>query len=146
MPLPERKSPRLQGYDYAQAGAYFVTICAYQKIHHFGLIDEGNMQLSEVGKIAFDRWGMIPEFFPSVKLSDYVVMPNHLHGILFLIESHDKRPTLGKIVGNYKGSVTRIGAKRWTSQRKFGKHVIMIILFVASLTYIVFKNMYKRIR
>ena len=82
MSLPQRKSPRLQGYDYSQEGAYFITICTYEKKHFFGVIRDVSMQLSTIGEIANERWKLIPEYFPSVTLSDYVVMPNHVHGIL----------------------------------------------------------------
>jgi putative transposase len=105
---PQRKSPRLPDYDYSKAGGYFITICTYQKEHHFGHITTGQMVLNEIGQIAHNRWEMIPEFFPSVELNDYVVMPNHIHGILFLNDTHDKQPTIGSIIANYKASVTRI--------------------------------------
>lgn len=129
MPLPQRKSPRLKGYDYSLVGGYFVTICAYGKEHHFGTIRDGEMRLSDVGQIAHDHWLRTPEFFPTVKLSDYVVMPNHVHGILFLSESHDKSPTLGNIIGNYKAGVTRIARREldFTStiwQASYHDHII----------------------
>lgn len=129
MSLPQRKSPRLQGYDYSQAGAYFITICTYEKAHHFGTINDGEMLLGDVGQIADERWAMIPEFFPTVILNDYVVMPNHMHGILLLSESHDKRPSIGNIINHYKGSVTRIARlelefseKIW--QPRYHDHII----------------------
>lgn len=108
MSFPQRKSPRLQDYDYSQAGAYFITICTYEKEHYFGNISDGQMQLSDIGIITSERWEMIPEFYPSVILGDYVVMPNHLHGILFLSESHDKQPVLRNIIGNFKSGVSRL--------------------------------------
>lgn len=129
MPLPQRKSPRLQGYDYAQAGAYFITICTYEKVHHFGAIRDGELTLNKIGELAHQRWGMIPEFFPTVELNDFVVMPNHMHGILFLSESHDKRPEVGNIINHYKGSVTLLARQEFDVhetiwQPRYHDHII----------------------
>jgi putative transposase len=80
---PQRKSPRLQGYDYAQAGAYFVTLCTHQRTNLFGEItSDGVMLLSEEGQIAQSCWDAIPQHFPGIELDAFVVMPNHVHGIL----------------------------------------------------------------
>lgn len=127
--LPQRQSPRLPGYDYSKAGGYFITICTYEKQHHFGHINNGDMTLSDIGQIAYDRWTMITEFFPSVTLSDYVVMPNHMHGILFLSDTHEKQPTMSSIIANYKASVTRIARREYdfTStmwQPRYHDHII----------------------
>ena len=108
MSLPQRKSPRLEDYDYFLEGGYFVTICTVDKKYLFGSIRNSIMHLSDAGQIAQDRWAMIPEFYPSVTLSDFVVMPNHVQGILFLSASYDKQPVLSNIIGGYKSGVTRI--------------------------------------
>lgn len=82
-----RKSPRLKDYDYAQEGAYFVTICTHQRKQLFGHVDtDGKMQLSEWGKIAEERWADIPSHFPHIELDLFVIMPNHMHGIVLLSE------------------------------------------------------------
>lgn len=107
MPLAQRRSPRLKNYDYSLAGGYFVTICTDAKKHCFGNITDSMMLLSELGQIAHHHWLKTPEFFPTVQLSDYIVMPNHVHLILFLSESHNKLTKLGHIIGNYKAGVTR---------------------------------------
>jgi len=108
MTFPQRKSPRLKDYDYSLSGGYFVTICSHQKQHVFGRVKDTKMQLSDIGQLAHDHWTKTPDHFPSVVLSDYVVMPNHVHMILFLKETHTQKPKLGTIIGTYKAAVTRI--------------------------------------
>jgi putative transposase len=86
-----RKSIRLPGYDYTQAGAYFVTIVTWRRDCLFGKIVDNEVNLNDLGKIAEDCWRAIPEHFPSVELGAYVVMPNHVHGIVVIHhdESHN---------------------------------------------------------
>lgn len=110
MTLPKRKSPRLKDYDYSSTGGYFVTICTQQKQYYFGDVVEGEMQLNALGTIAHDHWSKTPEFYPSVELGDYVVMPNHVHMIVFL-RSSSQKPTLGTVIGTYKAAVTRIARR-----------------------------------
>jgi len=76
------KSARWDGYDYSQDGFYFVTICTRNKELFFGDVVDGKMVLSGIGEIADKFWLKIPGHFPFVKLDYYVVMPNHVHGIL----------------------------------------------------------------
>ena len=75
---------RLHGYDYSQAGAYFVTICIQHHQCLFGDVVNAEMDLNELGAIANECWLAIPERFPYVELDEYVVMPNHVHGLLHL--------------------------------------------------------------
>jgi len=82
--LHHRRSIRLKGYDYSQAGAYFVTIVTQGRECRFGEVVDGAMQLSESGRIAEDCWRAIPDHFPDVELGAFVVMPNHVHGIIIL--------------------------------------------------------------
>ena len=82
--LPDRQSTRLRGYDYASAGAYFVTICAHERRCLFGEIVDGAMSVSALGQIVEACWVSIPTHFPSTTLDDFVVMPNHVHGIIVL--------------------------------------------------------------
>jgi REP element-mobilizing transposase RayT len=77
-------SARLQTWDYANNGAYFITICTQNREHFFGNIKNGIMQLSEIGKLAAQFWHEIPNHFPMVELGNFVVMPNHVHGILIM--------------------------------------------------------------
>jgi REP element-mobilizing transposase RayT len=82
--IHHRRSIRLKGYDYSQAGLYFITICVQDKICLFGKVINGKMELNEAGKIAVSCWLDIPVHFPNVTLHEYVVMPNHIHGIIEL--------------------------------------------------------------
>jgi putative transposase len=81
-----RRSIRLKGYDYSQAGEYFVTIVSFQRELLFGEIIDGKMNLNEFGKIADACWPAIPEHFPNVDLGVHVVMPNHIHGIIVITD------------------------------------------------------------
>ncbi|MDP2902925.1 MAG: hypothetical protein Q8N96_07415, partial [Methylovulum sp.] len=75
---------RLQNYDYTTNGAYFITICTHQHGYFFGECNDGQMTLSTIGAIAQGFWYEIPKHFVSVTLGEFVVMPNHIHGILIL--------------------------------------------------------------
>ena len=79
-----RRSIRLKGYDYAQAGAYFITLCAHGRLPPFGEIVNGEMQLNEYGRIAHEQWQQIPARFEQIELSAFVIMPNHIHGIIII--------------------------------------------------------------
>ena len=87
-----RRSIRLAGYDYSQPGAYFVTIVTAGRKCLFGAIVEGDMRLSPQGQIAQACWQEIPGHFPHVELGAYVIMPNHVHGIIVL---HQPGVTMG---------------------------------------------------
>jgi REP element-mobilizing transposase RayT len=79
-----RRSIRLKGYDYRQAGGYFVTICAWQRECLFGEVVEGEVRLNEVGRMVAGAWRRLGEGFANVQLGAFVVMPNHVHGIIFI--------------------------------------------------------------
>lgn len=103
-----RKSPRLQGYDYSLTGGYFVTINAKDALRLFGEIAEGVMTLSAIGTVVAQCWRDIPSHHRHVKADEFVVMPNHVHGILWLDESHTENTrSLGVVVATYKAAVTR---------------------------------------
>jgi REP element-mobilizing transposase RayT len=76
------KSTRLKNHNYTQAGLYFVTICTRDKEYFFGEIKNGEMNLNDIGKIAHQFWQKIPQHFPFVNLDQFVVMPDHVHGII----------------------------------------------------------------
>ncbi len=97
--IHHRRSIRLKGYDYSQAGAYFITICCQDRACLFGKIADGRMVLNDAGKIANECWLQIPEHFPKVILHEHIVMPNHVHGIIEL----DSTVTVG--VQNDAGDV-----------------------------------------
>ncbi len=122
-PYRRKNSLRKPGYDYASDGAYFVTICTHQRLHFFGEIENGEMRLSKLGEIVADCWLQIPSHHSMVDLDVYVVMPNHIHGIVII--NHDDRrgmiyhaPTtrefskpvaksISSIIGTFKAAVTR---------------------------------------
>ncbi|MEM9162343.1 MAG: hypothetical protein AAGC54_04655, partial [Cyanobacteria bacterium P01_F01_bin.4] len=80
-----RRSIRLHGYDYASPGAYFVTLCAYQRQCIFGEIVDGQMRLNEFGQIVESEWQKSAQIRHEIELADYVVMPNHFHAIVWLL-------------------------------------------------------------
>jgi len=82
-------SARLQNWDYRWAGAYFITLCTHHRQHFFGEIANGKMQLSEIGKIANELWYQIPHHAKNVELGAFVVMPNHIHGIIIITNDTD---------------------------------------------------------
>ena len=128
----DRKSTRLRNYSYSQAGYYFVTICTQNRVNYFGEIDTDRTKLSGIGQIAMDCWCAIPEHFDNAGLDEFVVMPNHIHGIIVIkqkpfmktadqnVGNSDRfalpRPRnmelLSKIISQYKSSVTRILRKQ----------------------------------
>ncbi|RIK48114.1 MAG: hypothetical protein DCC57_13675, partial [Chloroflexi bacterium] len=115
-------SARWATWDYGRNAAYFVTICTQGRAHHFGQIANRAMTLSPLGQAAWDCWSQIPDHFPFVRLGAFVVMPNHVHGIIVIdkpVETQDfasLRPTnqfgpqsknLASIVRGYKIGVTK---------------------------------------
>ena len=124
-------SSRLQGFDYGSHASYFVTICTKNKIHYFGeIVNTHNVEThhyaslhcpslcpTDIGKIAFDFWAAIPEHYPFVVLDEFVIMPNHIHGILCFNRpgKTDRTPNifgaqsqnLGAVIRAYKSSVKR---------------------------------------
>jgi len=81
----KRKSIRLKGFDYSQPGLYFVTMCIKDRVHWFGEITDGKMLFSEIGETAKQCLVNIPKHYPCVRLEQFVVMPNHIHGILSIL-------------------------------------------------------------
>lgn len=82
-----RRSIRLPGRDYSETGAYFLTICAWDKECLFGEIVNGEMRLNEVGQIAAEEWSRSAEIRREIELDAWIVMPNHLHGIVMVIDA-----------------------------------------------------------
>ncbi|HEX9728709.1 MAG TPA: transposase [Gemmatimonadales bacterium] len=80
-----RRSIRLSGYDYARPGAYFVTACTQNRTCLFGDVVAGEMRLNDVGQVATQCWLAIPDHFPNVTLDSFVIMPNHVHGIIWIV-------------------------------------------------------------
>ncbi len=114
-----RRSLRLRGHDYSSPGAYFVTICASS--HLFGRVRTADMILSRFGEIARQCWTSIPNHFPHVRIDAFVVMPDHVHGILLLGARYPRTCAIGRIspgsldavVRSFKSAVaSRINALR----------------------------------
>jgi len=78
-----RNSLRFQGYDYTQTGGVFVTLCTHHRQHLFGIVIDGQMAHSQAGGLACDLWRSIPDRFPDVAIDEFVVMPDHVHGIVW---------------------------------------------------------------
>jgi REP element-mobilizing transposase RayT len=83
----KRKHHRLTDWDYSLDGTYFITICCNERHPYLGTITKNTMVLSEIGSISSQYWLEIPDHFPYVRLDDFVIMPNHIHGILVLDNS-----------------------------------------------------------
>lgn len=108
--MSDRRSIRLAGYDYG-CGVFFVTICTAQKQCVFGYIDDGIMRLNKLGHIVQTQWEMIPQRYSNVIIDDYIVMPNHMHGIVHVgaplagaqfTYSTKHAKSLGDVVGSFK--------------------------------------------
>jgi len=82
-----RQSIRLKGYNYAQPGAYFVTLCTYQRHCWFGEIRDGRIGLNQIGKIVAQEWLYSAQLRHEIQLDEWIIMPNHLHGIVIIIPS-----------------------------------------------------------
>lgn len=80
--IHHRRSIRLKGYDYSSEGLYFITICCHNKVCLFGHVVNGAMVLNEYGQVAFNEWMKTPEIRPNVEWGEFIVMPNHIHGII----------------------------------------------------------------
>ena len=148
--LRQRRSIRLRGYDYSQAGAYFVTLCTCQQHCLFGTVSAGAAQLNEFGRIASAEWSKLAEIRQEIELDSFVIMPNHLHGIVWIINpdeqttqvgAHGRAPlqrnklwrppkSLGSFIAGYKSAATQQinrlrhspGAPVW--QRNYYEHII----------------------
>jgi len=97
-----RRSIRLRGYDYTQAGAYFITICTQGREYLFGEVADDEMHLNEYGRIVRDVWFDLPNHVSNVVLDAFVVMPNHVHGIVVIVN--------GDVVGVGVDGADSVGA------------------------------------
>lgn len=86
-----RRSPRLPEYDYTQPGAYFVTVCVKGKQCRLGKIVDGEMAVSKEGEIVTGVWENLPTHYSHIELDEFVVMPNHVHGIIWILEHKNDR-------------------------------------------------------
>jgi len=143
-PTPSRRSIRLPGFDYSNAGTYFVSLCADGRRSIFGRITQGQVRLSQCGRLARRCWMELPAHFDNVQLGSFVVMPNHVHGIVLVLGragtacraptserfGKPRRGSLPTIVRSFKSAVTRnarrhlglTGQTIW--QRGYFEHVV----------------------
>lgn len=148
MPSPRRKNIRLQGYDYAKAGAYFITIVTKDREPLFGKIVDGEMVLNAMGELVDYTWKDLINHNPNIGLDEFVIMPTHIHGIIVIFDpvgagskparsggaGYEPAPTktvpLSEIVRQLKTfSAKRINVLRGTSgvpvwQRNYYDHII----------------------
>ena len=118
-----RRSIRLKGYDYTQVGAYFVTIAVRGRLALLGEVADGALHLSDAGEMAREVWLTMPQRFPFVEMGAFVVMPDHVHGIVVIrgdgtrapmkdaptpdrADTTPTSPSLGDVVGAYKSLTT----------------------------------------
>jgi putative transposase len=141
----ERKTTRLLDYDYTQAGVYFFTVCVKEWKRVLGEVVGEDVVLTKEGEIVQAAWNELPEHYEDIKLDAYVVMPNHVHGIVWIIEAKEtrvgeglrpsptkktKRHGLPEIVRAFKSfSARKINELRCTQgqpfwQRSFYDHII----------------------
>lgn len=137
--LPIRKRNRLADYDYSTCGAYFLTVCTKDRKNIFWvktaksfvgediILPNENIPLSLYGKAADDTIRAIPLHYPHIELKQYVIMPNHIHLILFISDNSGRilsSPTsISTVIGQMKRNISKkIGTEIW--QRSFYDHII----------------------
>jgi REP element-mobilizing transposase RayT len=138
--ITHRRSIRLKNYDYSSAGEYFVTICSHDRKHLFGEIVGEEIRLNEYGLIVQQTWHDLIHHIPNIELDEFVCMPNHVHGIIVILDAMvgagsepaptGKRYTLSEIVRQFKTfSAKHINEKRKSTgipvwQRNYYEHII----------------------
>jgi putative transposase len=136
-----RRSIRVQGYDYTHPGAYFLTLCTHERLEILGAIVDHEMKLSLPGKIAQQELLRLAKRFPHIRLGEFVVMPNHVHAVIFIVDHDNRAPTeeafgqpvhgsIPTIVRSYKSSVTwqvnrlRDAPAHPVWQRNYYEHIV----------------------
>ena len=104
--MRRRKQIRLREYDYSTPAGYFVTICTRDHIHLFGEIVDAHMKLSKTGETAVRCWKELPQHFDGIELDEFVVMPNHIHGIIIILDSARRDVQLNIPTGNYHSEIS----------------------------------------
>lgn len=129
----KRRHPRLKEYDYSSDGAYFITICTKERRNYFwknvgaAIGRPQDVELSEYGKIVDKAINNIPDIYPCVIVDYYVVMPDHVHLLLFIVNEKNGRPmaapTISRVVNQFKGYATKMmGTSVW--QKLYYDHII----------------------
>ena len=133
--LPQRSQNRLEGYDYTQSNYYYVTVCTDNRQEWFGKIENNEMILNYHGEIVKEQWQWLAKQYSYVELDGYIVMPNHVHGILIIIRADNtdrSRPvptkSLSSLIGAFKTTSSKLihqnGLSDFVWQRSFYDHVI----------------------
>ena len=147
--MKTRKHIRLHNFDYSSQAWYFITICTKNRKHEFGEIEDGQIQLSGIGEQADLYWNEIPKHFPHIELGEFIIMPNHIHGIIGIVHTpHSTVRTchgvsqqgqtnqfgktiagsLSAIIGQFKSTLTRWsrknGHENFAWQGRFHDHII----------------------
>ena len=158
-----RRSIRLKNYDYSQPGGYFITICTQNRECYFGHIKNGSVVLSPMGEMAHHLWLEIPRHFDHVKIDAFIVMPNHVHGILMIHDNYRRGTTcrappyekfgnprpgsIPTVVRSYKSAVTRWchknGYEYFQWQRNYYEHIIRNGKGLNDIKYYVINNPLK---
>ncbi len=123
MKSPTNKPMRLPHFNYAWPNQFFITICTQYRNHLFGEVKQGIMHLSEFGNISHRCWQEIPDHFPEIEIDEFVIMPDHIHGILLFGSTNNQPAVLGRhacqkeilpqhqklsvIVGSFKSVVSK---------------------------------------
>ncbi len=148
--MRERKRNRMMHFDYSSNNIYFVSSCTHDRIDYFGEIKKGKMHLNEMGEIALGQWKWLTEQYPYTKSHVFVVMPNHIHGILEInrdfirdvgsgrdltlqnrdltLQSQQKIKSLSELMGAFKTTTSKkihlLGYPDFAWQRSFHDHII----------------------
>lgn len=105
--IHNRQSIRLKGYDYSSSGLYFITMCVQNRTHLFGKIENREMILNDAGKMIQTEWINLKTRFPNIELHEFVVMPDHFHGILEIV---DGAPNVGATTPNVGATTPNVEA------------------------------------
>lgn len=104
MPNRHRQSTRLSGFDYSRAGAYFVTLCSWERDLLFGSVTTDAVELTQAGQVVHDQWLASFQMRREIRPDAFIIMPNHFHAIVWM--RHGQHPTLGKLIGGFKSAVS----------------------------------------
>jgi len=134
---------RFSNWDYTNAAYYYITICTKEREYFFGDIEDTRLKFSEAGVVAERNWKSIPIHFPNVYLDEYIIMPNHLHGIIVIEESTNRRDeaclvstvkrispkpgSIPTIIGSYKSACTKEISRshpNFAWQPRFYEHIV----------------------
>jgi len=156
----QRKLNRWQGYDYSMPGQYYITICTQNRICHFGEVIDNEMVLNDLGQIVKKQWLWLPENFDYIKLDEWQIMPNHLHGVIEIIDNPvgtilelslqkamqmPKRLPISRIIGAFKTTSSKLIHQHQNNfyfdwQRSFHDRVIRENDDLESIRYYIRQN------